>query len=85
MNPKYLAGGLRNAVGQADPDPYVKIRAGAYKHKTSVVKDSANPIWDNPKWAYFIMEASKGHKVSLTVFDWDRASKDEFLGKAWIR
>jgi len=77
-------GGLRSLVGQGKPDTYVKVRAGAYKHVTSVVKNCVDPVWEDSKWAFFLMETCKGHRVSLTAFDEDSLSKDDFLGKAWI-
>ena len=72
-------------MGQGKPDTYVKVRAGAYKHVTSVVKNCVDPVWEDSKWAFFLMETCKGHRVSLTAFDEDSLSKDDFLGKAWIR
>lgn len=72
-------------MGQGKPDSYVIVRAGAYEHVTSVVKNCVDPAWDDATWAYFLMETTKGHRVSLTAFDEDSFSKDDFLGKAWLR
>ena len=40
-------GGLRSLIGQDKPDPYAKIRLGATKYETSVVKNTTDPEWDD--------------------------------------
>ena len=37
-------------VGQDKPDTYVKVKSGAEEKVTSVVKNSADPTWDEPQW-----------------------------------
>jgi len=77
-------GGLRSLVGQDKPDTYVKVKSGAEEKVTSVVKNSADPTWDEPQWFYFLMETAKGHRISLTAMDEDSMSRDDFMGKAWL-
>jgi len=77
-------GGLRSLVGQDEPDTYVVIKSGADSHTTSVVKNCADPAWEDAQWVYFLMETPRGHRISLTTFDEDSYSKDDFMGKAWF-
>lgn len=77
-------GGLRSLVGQDKPDTYVVVKSGGDKHVTSVVKNCADPVWDDAQWVYFLMETPRGHRISLTAFDEDSMSKDDFMGKAWF-
>lgn len=39
-------GGLRSLIGQGKPDAYAKVRVGATKYETSVVKNTTDPEWD---------------------------------------
>ena len=39
-------GGLRSLIGQGKPDAYAKLRVGATKYETSVVKNTTEPEWD---------------------------------------
>merc|ERR1712168_1590448 len=76
--------GIRSLFGQDKPDTYIVVKSGADKSTTSVVKNCADPVWDDAQWAYFLMETPKGHRISLTAFDEDSYSKDDFMGKAWL-
>jgi len=75
-------GGLRSLVGQGKPDTYVITKLGADKYQTPVVKNDAEPVWQDPEWYYFLLEHPGGHKVKFMVYDEDSFSKDDFLGRA---
>lgn len=63
-------GGLRSLIGQDKPDPYAKIRLGATKYETSVVKNTTDPEWDD-QWYNFLLEKRDGHKLRVDLFDED--------------
>ena len=72
---------LRKLLGQADPDPYVRIALGADEHVTSVVKNCQDPEWDGEPWSAFLFGTPRGHMIGLKMYDHDSMSRDEFLGK----
>jgi len=74
--------GFRSLLGQGKPDTYVITRLGAQQYETPVVKNDANPVWEDAQWYYFLMERAEGHKVHFIAYDHDSFSKDDFLGKA---
>jgi hypothetical protein len=44
------SGTLRSLVGQAKPDPYVKMAMGATEYESAVVKNSQEPEWEEGPW-----------------------------------
>jgi len=75
-------GGLRSLVGQGKPDTYIVTKLGAHKYETPVIKNDAEPVWEDPQWYYFLLERPDGHTVNFSAYDEDSFSKDDFLGKA---
>lgn len=74
--------GLRSLLGQGKPDTYIVTKLGAHKHETPVIKNDAEPVWEDPTWYYFLLERAEGHRVNFLAYDEDSFSKDDFLGKA---
>ncbi|KAK8458786.1 hypothetical protein SEVIR_2G006300v4 [Setaria viridis] len=66
----------RDAKGS---DPYVVLNLDGQKLKTSVMKKTVNPVW-NEDLTLAVMDASA--PIKLEVFDKDTFSKDDRMGDA---
>jgi len=62
-------------------DPYVVLRLGKQKLKTSVKKRSVNPIWQEE---LTLSITNPNSSIKLAVFDKDTFSKDDPMGNAEI-
>ncbi|VDP85112.1 unnamed protein product [Echinostoma caproni] len=65
-------------------DPYVKVKLGpgdnlSRKFKTKTVKSSLNPVWDEA-FKIPIQSQDESKRLHFEVWDWDRASRDDFMG-----
>ncbi|PWZ13073.1 Protein C2-DOMAIN ABA-RELATED 5 [Zea mays] len=60
-------------------DPYVVLSLDGQKLKTSVMKKTVNPLW-NEDLTLAVMDASA--PIKLEVFDKDTFSKDDMMGDA---
>ena len=67
--------GLLAADRGGTSDPYVTIHHAGKKLKTSIIRETLNPVWDET----FIVYVS-GY-VRFHVKDWDRLSRDDSLGQ----
>lgn len=56
-------------------------KKGKFKHKTPVIKRTLNPTFDH-KFSYDEVspEDLKERVLEITIYDFDRASSDDFLG-----
>ncbi|KAG8081293.1 hypothetical protein GUJ93_ZPchr0007g6157 [Zizania palustris] len=61
-------------------DPYVVLRLGKQKLKTSVKKRSVNPIWHEE----LTLSITNPGPIKLEVFDKDTFSRDDPMGEAEI-
>jgi Ca2+-dependent lipid-binding protein len=71
---------LKSADANGFSDPYCVFQLGAAKCKTKTVKKSLNPCWNE---MLQFGEPSVGN-IKVTVMDWDRVGKDDFLGEFTI-
>jgi Ca2+-dependent lipid-binding protein len=74
--------GLKNPDKFAGtPDPYttVSLNAGAVLAQTKIVKENANPVWNETK---YIIVTSLNDSLTLQVFDYNEFRKDKELGTA---
>ena len=62
-------------------DPYVVLHCGDTVHKTEVVKKSLDPEWTD---ARFQFDASGAGVLTAELFDWDRGSKDDPMGRVSV-
>lgn len=69
-------------LGKGKSDPYAVITVGAQEYKTSVIKNTVDPKWDN--WCEFYVMDSMGQQVFIHLWDKDDAMDDESLGRATV-
>ena len=63
-------------------DPFVKLVFGKKKAQTEVAKMTLNPEYNQT--FEFKLGRNSPHSMSLSVWDWDRASADDFMGQVKI-
>ncbi|XP_020810016.1 extended synaptotagmin-2-B isoform X3 [Drosophila serrata] len=71
-----------SVLGKGKSDPYAIINVGAQEFKTQIIDNNVNPKWDY--WCEAVVEVSQHAILVLRLFDWDRTSDDESLGRASI-
>eukprot|EP00057_Strongylocentrotus_purpuratus_P016006 XP_011670480.1 PREDICTED: intersectin-1 [Strongylocentrotus purpuratus] len=70
-----------SVTGRADP--YCEVSMGSQEHKTKVVPDNLNPIWDSSM--QFIVRDLEQDVLCITVYDRDFFSPNDFLGRTEVR
>uniref|UniRef100_A0A7M4FG18 Myoferlin n=1 Tax=Crocodylus porosus TaxID=8502 RepID=A0A7M4FG18_CROPO len=74
--------------GEADKknlvDPFVEVCFAGKKVCTNIVEKNANPEW-NQVVHLQIKFPSMCEKIRLTVFDWDRLTKNDVVGTTYLR
>ena len=63
-------------------DPYVILRVGEEEHKSSTIKKNYNPEW---KEEFVFNISDKEEELVLTLYDWDRMTKDDVIGCVSIK
>ncbi|KRF82995.1 extended synaptotagmin-2 isoform X3 [Drosophila virilis] len=71
-----------SVLGKGKSDPYAIINVGAQEFRTQIIDNNVNPKWDY--WCEAVVEVSQRAILVLRLFDWDRTSDDESLGRASI-
>ena len=75
------ARGLRAFDSNGKSDPYVIVRCNRQVFKTDTAKKTLAPTWNNSfRIAFWDEESLLRKDVLLEMFDWDLASKDDFMG-----
>ncbi|XP_043568406.1 myoferlin isoform X1 [Chiloscyllium plagiosum] len=64
-------------------DPYVEVGFAGKKLCTKIIEKNANPEW-NQTINLQIKFPSMCERLSLTVFDWDRATRNDAIGTAFL-
>lgn len=73
--------GLKNKELLTKSDPYCMIEVGEEKFKTSSKPNSLNPDWDED---FTFNDAAGFDFLTLTVWDKNSLSKDDFMGYAFV-
>ncbi|KRG01713.1 extended synaptotagmin-2 isoform X3 [Drosophila mojavensis] len=71
-----------SVLGKGKSDPYAIVNVGAQEFRTQIIDNNVNPKWDY--WCEAVVEVSQRAILVLRLFDWDRTSDDESLGRATI-
>jgi len=72
------ANGLAGRTAGGSCNPYIKIRLGEQKFKTKIIDKNLNPRWKETFKLSGLQDLDQ--ELSLFVFDYERGTKDEFLG-----
>jgi len=74
----HRATGLRIA-DRTTSDPYVVLSYGDVEHRSHIIKQNLNPIWDES--FHF---PDPGTALEINIFDYDVKSSDDFLGRVVV-
>ena len=66
-----------------DMDPFVVVSFGHKVFRTSVIRHSLNPNWDERLW-FQVRRHEANHDVIFSIYDWDKVSSNDFVGDASI-
>jgi len=69
--------------GTSDPYCVVTSTFNKQRYKTTTVKKTLNPVWNNPPFKFYT-STLKGHAIIVKCWDKDRWSRDDFLGELRI-
>ncbi|XP_077437415.1 myoferlin isoform X2 [Vanacampus margaritifer] len=64
-------------------DPYLEVSFAGKKLRTKTIEKNANPEW-NQIIQLQVKFPSMCERVKLTMFDWDRVSKDDAIGTTYL-
>lgn len=75
------ARGLRAFDANGKSDPYVIVKCNRQVFKTDTAKRTLTPTWNNSfRIAFWNNEDLQKKDILFEMFDWDSASKDDFMG-----
>ena len=63
-------------------DPYCVLRLGNEERKSSTIKKNYNPEW---KEDFVFNITDEKEELVVTLYDWDRTSKDDLIGCARVK
>mmetsp|Transcript_2180 Transcript_2180/g.3842 ORF Transcript_2180/g.3842 Transcript_2180/m.3842 type:complete len:160 (-) Transcript_2180:1257-1736(-) len=77
--------GVINTDAKGKSDPYCVLHLGSHQlTKTSVEKDTLSPVWNHLYTFVLCGSISNSEKLLFEVYDKDRFTKDDFMGKIEI-
>ncbi|KAG2374461.1 hypothetical protein C9374_010745 [Naegleria lovaniensis] len=63
-------------------DPFVDIRVdNCLERRTQIMKKTLNPVW-NETFVFYCIPTSGALKVDFELYDWDRFTPNDFIGRA---
>jgi len=68
--------------GKAAPDPYVALKLGDQKWKSSMKSNTVNPTWDREGTIFTVWD--RGQSLEADIFDYDMTSGDDLLGRSSV-
>ncbi|VDK79854.1 unnamed protein product [Onchocerca ochengi] len=63
-------------------DPYCEIQVGSQFYRTKTIDNDLNPVWN--EYFEFVVDQADGQKLRIELFDYDKTSSDEELGRLTI-
>ncbi|MCP9258736.1 Extended synaptotagmin-2 [Dirofilaria immitis] len=63
-------------------DPYCEIQVGSQFYRTKTIDNDLNPVWN--EYFEFVVDQANGQKLRIELFDYDKTSNDEELGRLAI-
>ena len=63
-------------------DPYCVLRCGNDEHRTKVIRKTLSPEWKDARFQFD--GARSSGELTADLFDWDRGSKDEPMGRVTV-
>ncbi|KAI9439606.1 C2 domain-containing protein [Lactarius indigo] len=66
-----------------DMDPFVKVSIGEEDKSTKVIRHKLEPVWDEELF-FHVRQQDLKLPIRLSIFDWDRFTRDDFVGSAEI-
>ncbi|KAM3724388.1 Extended synaptotagmin-2 [Dirofilaria immitis] len=63
-------------------DPYCEIQIGSQFYRTKTIDNDLNPVWN--EYFEFVVDQANGQKLRIELFDYDKTSNDEELGRLAI-
>eukprot|EP00906_Rhabdomonas_costata_P018255 RCo026636 len=64
-------------------DPYVKVAYANEQERSSMVRNTRSPTWDY-SCRFLVTPSTQDMPVVLSVFDWDRVGKDDYIGSVEV-
>ncbi|VDK74121.1 unnamed protein product [Litomosoides sigmodontis] len=63
-------------------DPYCQIQVGSQIYRTKTIDNDLNPVWN--EYFEFVVDQANGQKLRIELFDYDKLSSDEELGRLTV-
>jgi len=77
--------GLAAQDANGKSDPFVEIKYRKQKGKSDVVRKTLSPSWSHPaQLQLHHIDLSEAKKVKISVWDWDRFTGNDFMGRVKI-
>ena len=76
--------GLKSMDSNGYSDPYVKLKLGKETKKSTIVKKSLNPRWDEMFDFRGTYQEMVNSVLQVDCWDWDRMSRDDPLGNGML-